>query len=183
MTNTGTGQFSKVFFSAAHLYWFIGIWLLSLSLFGCRATDDRPSSNMAAAREAKKDLRELRDAIGKIRPFFKPMAEPGTSDWLAAHNEPGQTFEEYLDSDPTRPDVGRQKIYILPLGIFTAKQQKVIDRASEYLAAFYDLPVEMMASRELSAPGPNFRNNRLTHTRQVRTGFILDTILTPDAPV
>jgi hypothetical protein len=41
---------------------------------------------MAAAREASKETKELRDAIKKIEPFFRPMGKPGNSDWLASHN-------------------------------------------------------------------------------------------------
>ncbi|MEO7539020.1 MAG: archaemetzincin [Pyrinomonadaceae bacterium] len=148
----------------------------------CAWVEEKPATNMAAAREAKKERKELRDAIQKIEPFFKPMGKPGNSDWLASHNEPGQTFEQYLDADPTKPTKERQTIYVLPLGTFTLKQRKVIDATTGYLAAFYDLPVRQMAAKELKALYPNFRQNRLTHSRQFKTGHILKDVLIPILP-
>jgi archaemetzincin len=156
--------------------------VLSLVTGACSRDEPRPASNMAAAREAKAELKELRADIKKIEPFFKRMGKPGTSDWLSSHNEPGQTFEEYLDAAPTRPTKERQKIYILPLGSFTAKQRTVIAAAAAYLEAFYDLPVQQMTSRKLVAPSESYRNNRFTGTRQVKSGFILEHILKPVLP-
>ncbi|MEQ1922349.1 MAG: archaemetzincin [Pyrinomonadaceae bacterium] len=137
---------------------------------------------MTAAREAKKEIKELRDSIKKIEPFFKVMGKPASNDWLASHTETGQTFEEYLDADPTKPTKERQKIYVLPLGTFDTKQQKLIAQTTEYLAAFYDLPVEQMPSRPLITSHPNIRQNRLTHTRQIKTGYILNDVLIPILP-
>ena len=157
------------------------IFLASL-LMACSKPGEKPAGNMTAVREAKKEIKQLRDNIKKIEPFFKVMGKPGNSDWLASHNEPGQTFEEYLDAEPTKPTKERQKIYVLPLGTFNAKQQKIIQITADYLDIFYDLPVEQMPSRSLTAAWPHFRQNKLTKTRQVKTGFILKDILTPMLP-
>ncbi len=137
---------------------------------------------MTAAREAKKEIKELRENIKKIEPFFKRMGKPGASDWLASHTEPGQTFEEYLDADPTKPTKERQKIYVLPLGTFSPKQQKLIEVAAGYLEVFYDLSVVKMPARPLTAVWPNVRQNSATKTRQIKTGHILNDILAPILP-
>ena len=164
--------------------------LVAALLLACTKSDDKPASNMTAAREAKKERRELRDNIKKIETFFKPMGKPGTSDWLASHNEPGQTFEEYLDAEPVKPTKERQKIYVLPLGAFNAKQQKMIEIAAGYLEVFYDLPVERMPAltdalspalrRPLPRRGPPKGGTQ--YTRQIKTGYILDDILKPILP-
>jgi len=138
---------------------------------------------MAAAREAKKEIKELREAMKKVVPFFTTMGKSGTDDWLASHNEPGQTFEEYLDSDPTRPKQERQKLYVLPLGKFTVQQQKAIDITAGYLEVFYDLPVVEMPARPFTATWPHIRQNRFTKTRQIKTGYILNDVLKPLLPV
>ncbi|MEO6051329.1 MAG: archaemetzincin [Pyrinomonadaceae bacterium] len=151
--------------------------LLTAVAASCSNTEDKPASNMAAAREAKKEIKQLRDNMAKVAPFFKVMGKPDNSDWLASHNEPGQTFEEYFDADPVKPTKERQKIYVLPLGTFNAKQQMVIEVAAGYLAVFYDLPVEQMAAKPLVAVYPNIRQNKFTKTRQIKTGFILNDIL------
>ena len=153
-----------------------------LSIVGCSTTEQRSTSNMAAAREAKKELKELRADIKKIEPFFKPMGKPATSDWLATHNEPGQTFEEYLDANPTRPTKERQKIYILPLGSLNAQQRGIITITAGYLAAFYDLPVEQMPMRKLDPPLAQIRYNKTARSRQIKTAYILSDILKPLLP-
>lgn len=155
---------------------------VSSVFFACSHDEEKSVSNMAAAREAKKERADLRYAIKKIEPFFKPMGKPAAYDWLASHNEPGQTFDEYLDSDPTKPTKERQKIYVLPLGTFNAKQQKVIAVIAGYLEAFYDLPVQQMPSRPLAVAYPNIRQNKLTKTRQIKTDYILDNVLKPILP-
>lgn len=156
--------------------------LVTLLLVACSSAPDKPVSNMAGTREAKKERAELRAAIHKIKPFFKPMAEPAAYDWLGSHNEPGQTFAEYLDADTNKPTAERHRIYVLPLGTFTVKQIKMIEVTTTYLETFYDLPVEQMPPRELKSPWPHFRQNKLLKTRQIKTGYILNDVLTPILP-
>ncbi|MEQ1606851.1 MAG: archaemetzincin [Pyrinomonadaceae bacterium] len=160
----------------------ITLVILAAFLISCSKPDDKPASNMSAAREAKKERAELRGNIKKIEPFFKPMGKPANYDWLASHNEPGQTFEEYLDADPVKPTKERQKIYVLPLGTFNAKQKRIVDVTADYLAVFYDLPVEKMPERPLVTSYPNMRQNKLTKTRQIKTPYILNDILKPMLP-
>lgn len=148
----------------------------------CSKPNEKPAANMTAAREAKKERAELRANIKKIETFFKPMGTPGPSDWLASHTEPGETFEQYLDADPTKPTKERQKIYVLPLGTFNAKQQKLVEVAAGYLEVFYDLSVVNMSPKPLTAAPPNVRQNPATKSRQVKTGHILNDILAPMLP-
>ena len=139
---------------------------------------------MATAHEAKKERADLRAAIKKIEPFFKPMGKPKGYDWLASHNEPGQTFDEYVDGNPAKPTKERQKIYVLPLGTFKSQQKKIIDIVAGYIEAFYDLPVSMMPARGVKRPlsVKDSRLNKSTHKEQIRTGYILDGVLKPIIP-
>ena len=63
------------------------------------------------------DEKTIRNAIGDLnglpavlqRAFtpdknsFDPIPEPRPADWLAVHNERGQTFDEFKASQPNRP--------------------------------------------------------------------------------
>jgi archaemetzincin len=118
----------------------------------------------------------------RIAPFFKTMGNPQPADWLVGHNEPGETFDEYLASEPTVPTAERQTIYVLPLGKFSAAQSKVIDVAAGYLEIFFDLPIKRMPQRAFMAAYPNVRFNDLMHSRQVKTGYILNDVLPPIVP-
>src|SRR5215213_5469635 len=51
-----------------------------------------------------------------VAPFFKLMGAPEEHDWLASFQESGQTFEEYLNENPTLPTAERKKVYIQPMG-------------------------------------------------------------------
>jgi hypothetical protein len=42
------------------------------------------------------------DLERKLRPLADPLPPPRPGDWLAEHDEPGQTFAEYLDAKPVR---------------------------------------------------------------------------------
>ena len=52
------------------------------------------------------------------------QAKPG--EWLDRHHEDGQTFDEYIKGEPNRPTINRTTFYILPLGGFDKKRQKLI---------------------------------------------------------
>jgi archaemetzincin len=135
---------------------------------------------MSAAREAKKGLTDLRAAMKKIEPFFKPMGEPGPNDWLVHFNEKGQTFDEYLDENPTLPTKERGTIYIQPLGTFTGEQSKILKTAEGYLEAFYDLPVRELPPKKFDSNlKTNFRMIDYPKHRQMRTGYVLSEILKP----
>ncbi|CAN5246058.1 hypothetical protein BH20ACI2_BH20ACI2_20130 [soil metagenome] len=151
-------------------------------MFACSGVPDRSASNMSGVPETKKEHKELRAAIKKIESFFQPMGKPEAYDWLGSQNEPGQTFDEYLASNPSKPEKNRDVIYILPLGTFSSEQRKLIQTTSEFLEAFYDLPVKHMRSRSLAAGQSNSRKNRYTNKRQFKTGPILEDILAPTLP-
>ena len=101
---------------------------------------------------------------------------------LGSNNEPGQTFEEYLDSDPVKPTKERQKIYVLPLGTFTPQQKRAIDITANYLEIFYDLEVKQMPPQTLSVAYPNARENKLLGNRQINASYILNDKLKPILP-
>ena len=79
------------------------------------------------------------------------MGPPQPGDWLETFKEPGQTFEEYLKANPTRPEGSRRVLYVQPLGAFTPAQTRVVALTADYLSRFFGLPVRLLA------PAPLFR--------------------------
>ena len=148
----------------------------------CASVEEHPASPSTNVQPAAQVDPAVLSAINAVEPFFKPMGKPKPYEWLGAYNEPGQTFDEYLASEPTMPTAERQKLYVLPLGKFTSAQKRVIDAAAEYLATFYDLPVGKLPGQPLNATYPNIRLNDFTHTRQVKTGYILNDLLPKSLP-
>lgn len=162
----------------------IMLFSLVISICACSAADKIPASNMSEAREGKKEIADLREDIKKIEPFFKPMGKPEQGDWLAGQKEPGQTFDEYIDSSPTVPTDDRNIIYVQPLGKFTSDQNRVIKITSDYIEAFYGLKVKTLPTKPLRAKltEPDQRMIDYPKHRQLRTGYIMEKMLQPALP-
>jgi hypothetical protein len=61
----------------------------------------------------------------KLRPLAQILPLPRPGDWLAEHDEPGQTFAEYLDAQPVRKSGDLHTIYLCLVGEFTETQQHI----------------------------------------------------------
>jgi archaemetzincin len=134
---------------------------------------------------------------------FEPVPEPGPSDWLANHPEPGQTFEQFVRSNPLKPDKKRSKLYLQPVGQFEAdwarggaaraggmkqKAGKVedyvlaettrpagppLERLRQFAAAFFMMDVEVLPALDISQARITTRRNPYTGNTQLLTGDIL----------
>jgi archaemetzincin len=151
------------------------IFLICVLASGCSHAEHIASNTPAS--ETKKPTEVLVKSMKAVEPFFELIGEPAAYDWLGSHNEPGQSFEEYINEDPTLPTFERRKIYVLPLGTFNTQQEQVVTIAAGYLEAFYGLPVEQMPARAFPTTYPNVRYNNYLHSRQVKTGHILNDVL------
>lgn len=74
---------------------------------------------------------------------FTPLGKPGPMDWLANQREPGQTFLQYRQSWPNRPDAQRHVIYLQPLGTFGAEAPS-LELLRAYAAAFFMMDVRVL---------------------------------------
>ena len=64
---------------------------------------------------------------GKLRPLADPLPPPRPGDWLAEHDEPGQTFAEYLDAHPVRKSDKLHTIYLCVVGDCSEAQRRILD--------------------------------------------------------
>ena len=119
-----------------------------------------------------------------VKPFFNSLPRPGPNDWLASFKEPGQTFDEYINSNPTIPTDDRKTIYVLPLGTFTNWQQDIIHITSAYLEAFFGIIVKILPEQSIKRPlrVNDSRINAISKKEQIRTGYVLDDVLKPMLP-
>ncbi|MDQ3801389.1 MAG: archaemetzincin [Acidobacteriota bacterium] len=131
------------------------------------------------------DVRALKLVKNKdaVAPFFKLMGAPEPSDWLASFKESGQTFEEYLRENPTLPTAERKKIYIQPIGKFSATERKILNLVAGYMKAFYSLPVDLKPEMKLeNVPKDMERKNPYEGQRQIRTHYFIVDLLPPLLP-
>lgn len=129
--------------------------------------------------------RKLRDAIGpvgslpiSVRRFldpsaFMPMAPPNPQDWLANHPEAGQTFAQFIQSHPNRPDGRHRTVYLQPLDAFPPSGPP-LPKLKQFTEAFFDLPVRVLQVLEHAAAKISSRINSASGQRQLLTGDVLD---------
>ncbi len=121
-------------------------------------------------------LSTLNTDMGKIRP----------GDWLESHPEKGQSFEDYQKTKIIRPTPEKNKIYIQPIGNFSAAEYKIVELTSAYLQDFFGLKTVIMKGIHDSVVPAQSRRYDSSH-EQLHAAYLLDSILykniAPDATV
>ena len=119
----------------------------------------------------------------KMLPRHEVKKDPGPYDWLAHHPEPGQTFKQYILSNPSVPDENQKIIYIVRLGDFDQKRDEIISKTATMVGAFYQLPVKFLKSLSLSVvPEDARRIHPQTGDKQILTRTVIEDILIPLMP-
>jgi archaemetzincin len=123
-----------------------------------------------------------REVEDKLRPLAAPLQEPEVGDWLAEHPEEGQTFEQYLSTDPVRRGPDLSTLYLGLLGEFTEPQERLVGLTQEYLGRFFDVPVRVRRVPLADIPGRARRTHPEWGDEQVLSTYVLREVLLPDRP-
>jgi archaemetzincin len=119
----------------------------------------------------------------KLRLLANPLPAPRPGDWLAEHDELGQTFAEYLEARPVRKSDKLHTIYLCLVGDFSEAERCILALTQDYLAIFFDCPVKVQRQIALaSIPARARRTHPSWGDPQVLTGYILHEILEPERP-
>ena len=117
-------------------------------------------------------------AAEKLRPLMQKKTPPKPGDWLAEHREDGQTFDQYVASNPNRPTAERTTLYILPIGDFTKAQDALVKDTAEAMAAFFGLKVKTLEPLpDAAIPARARRTHPSWGVKQFHTAYILDELL------
>ena len=123
------------------------------------------------------DLSSRTAAVGSLAKLEQPMQraftarddfeikkEPKWADWLAQHEEPGQTFSQYLESKPNLPGAGGRKVlYVLPLGEFEKETSPDLSILQRYMELYYTpMDVKVLPVRQKKEVPAVTRKNDLT---------------------
>jgi len=179
----------------------IGIYCAMVAVLGCILLSRRtptsrdrrivPVASLQAPGDAGSEWVSERDddtarvmrAARRLLPFARKLAPPDPNDWLAQHEEPGQTFDDYLDCGPVVPRGERSVIYIRPLGDFTKTQRRILDLTADFMRRYFSRPVRLMEAVPTSAiPERARRVHPAWGDRQILTTYVLYDVLQPSLP-
>ena len=128
-------------------------------------------------------VKELQGVMQKLTPLHTRLGPPGPGDWLARFPEPGQTFLEYIQSNPTLPRGKRHVLYVQPLGEFTATQRKIITLTADFMGRYFNLPARIKDDLPLAMiPAEARRRHPAWGVDQILTTYVLDSVLVPRLP-
>src|SRR5262245_54101825 len=110
--------------------WYFSFCVLSASC--------KPPLSSVEQREAL-----LANAQRAITPLHTPKKEAKPGDWLWEHQEPGQTYAEFITDNASR-SYERSVIYIQPLGPFTEGEEKLVTDTQEMMRIFFGREVKRL---------------------------------------
>jgi archaemetzincin len=119
-----------------------------------------------AARALAIRVEPLPEPFERLRAHAKPKSAPGAADWLAHHEERGQSFAEFRAAHSLLP--GR-RIHLTTAGRLDPRHREVVNALAPLLAAFFQLDVvwqEPIPDDVASAKAREWTEGRqwLTHT-------------------
>ncbi len=120
------------------------------------------------------ELPESLKGLFKEDKSFKPVPVPNPGDWLYEHPEKGQTYKDYINSNPNKPDSKRNKIYLQPLGSFPEGASPSLGKLKEYVSAFFSSEVELLPLFDIKDAKLTTRINPYTKKNQILTSDILN---------
>ena len=114
--------------------------------------------------------------------LFQKIGKPGPGDWMEAHPEPAQSFQEYVGSDLVRPTRMRHTIFLMPVGQMTPKDRARMAILREFVELYYTLPVEMSPWQALDGVTGRDREIMGNKVRQYLTGDVMQKVLRTHLP-
>jgi archaemetzincin len=104
---------------------------------------------------------------------FEPIPSPRPGDWLAEHQENGQTFDEFVQFGGNRPNEIHNVIYLQPIGQFKQDQSPSLNLLRKFAAAYFMMNVDILPTIDIRRLDLTTRLNPYSQNRQLLTGDIL----------
>lgn len=119
----------------------------------------------------------------RLSELHVPKADPRPGDWLASHDEPGQSFAQYARSKPNRLTEQRNVLYVQPIGVFDRKRSEIVKLSAEFMGQYYCCRVKILETMpESTIPRKARRVHPTWDVPQILTTHILDEVLKPNLP-
>ncbi|HSF41462.1 MAG TPA: archaemetzincin [Thermoanaerobaculia bacterium] len=127
-------------------------------------------------------VQRLRTVMQAVDPLFIRKGKPAPERWMATYNEPGQTFDQYLASRPRHATATRNKLYIQPIGPFSAEQSRIVELTADYMGRFFGLPVEVQPALPITDLPARAHRVHPMMGPQLRTGYLMGKFLLEGLP-
>ena len=151
------------------------LFIITLLFISCfQEKQQNPKSNTDKKTFTLKDFRQLNKLNTKL-------GKPKPGDWLYYKDESGQSYKEYINSNPVVPTKKRNKIYILPIGNFRDIEIYVLNETSEFMQIFFNLEV-VIQKNVSSSVIPKSAQRYHFNTNQFHTKYILKEVLYKNLP-
>ncbi|MEM7317177.1 MAG: archaemetzincin, partial [Planctomycetota bacterium] len=147
-----------------------------------------PASSLAQSQEftfpeKRLTTSKIQIAIERLEPLHSQLGEPKPGEWLASHDEKGQTYRQYRLTRPNVLTKKRHHLYVQPIGEFSELQQEMIKLSSEFLGIYYNCPVVIQPTMsEDVIPDNAKRKHPSWGDHQLLTSHILEKVLAPKLP-
>jgi archaemetzincin len=152
--------------------------LLLCVMTACAKTTPRMPGDRAMWLRAE----TLPPAFARLRPLAVPKVPPAPGEWLAVHEEPGQSLAEFIRAAHRVPSAARGTIVLTRLGNVSPAQQRVLAGSARYVEAFFGRPVRFAPDLDLAAIPDRAQRADRGFGLQLETRFILDSLLTRARP-
>lgn len=140
------------------------------------------AARAAADGAVRLDASRIHTLTSAIRPLCQPLEKPAPNDWLAQHEEPGQSFRQYLRSRPVTIRGDRTVIYVQPLGELDGAHRGIVHETARFLSQFYGCAVVTLDPLALDVVPDTARRTHAWGGEQLLTTYILDEVLRPRLP-
>lgn len=132
--------------------------------------------------------------LDKLASLDVKLSVPKDGEWLAEHQEEGQSFEKYCAIKPTSISDERNVIYIQPIGKFTSDEHKIVENTVAYVSLFFKLKTlvlptisenEIPANKKRIKYGieqldASYINNKILPSKIPKDGIVLMAITAKD---
>ena len=149
--------------------------IISLSFTLCAAmafTPPNPIETLRAIGNIKDLPITLQRALNPSNDF-KTVSVPNSGDWLAEHFEPGQSFDNFINIAPAKPNRHRNKIYLQPLGDFVDGQSPSLEKLKAYTASYFMMDTKILPVLPIMGSKLTSRRNPYTRNQQILTHDVL----------
>lgn len=166
---------SRMLFAATAMTALVfGIWRITTTANETAKAFDPPSKQ--TRRRALGPVSSVPRRLRKVfepADDFKPIPKPGPSDWLANHEEPGQTVRQFRAAKPNRPDRKRHTIYLQPIGDFDPQRSPKLADLAAVTEASFGLNVKTLPPIPLKGLRLTTRINKETQKQQLLSTDVL----------